>query len=146
MVIRIVSMLVLASTFICAAVPAGAKGTATVTKTSGSVKVYDRVRIRMLGATGVRITSADGRGSLTIHHAACSFTGDLQRCLPFEFTLDQFGQKHLVQVARGTLYFNATGAPVQMPRSSEAVPANGIVLGLQTLRGTIISVIGRVDK
>jgi hypothetical protein len=122
-----------------------ARGTAAITKSSGVVKTYDGVRIHMLGDSGLRITSPDGHGSLTIAHAACSFAGELRRCLPYRLMLDQHGVKHLIDVERGTLYLNTTGEPLQLPHSSTQIPPHSIVLAVETQRGTLISVTGQID-
>lgn len=132
--------LALASTAI-----ADATGTATVTKSTGTVRTYQNVRIHLLGRSSLRVVSADGQGSLTIRHAACSYIGDLRRCLPFEITLDQHGAKHVIDLERGTLYVNTTDGSLAMPHSTMQVPPHSIVLGLQTQRGTVISVSGQID-
>jgi len=130
---------------LAAAPAAQARGTATVTKSSGTIRTYQNVRIRLIGTTSLRVTSADGQGTLSVHHAACSYIGDLRRCLPFEITLDQHGAKHLLDLQRGTLYVNVTGGSLQMPHSTMLVPAHSIVLSLETERGTVISVTGSLD-
>jgi len=142
---RITSVFALAGFVLLGGAMADARGTAEVTKSSGVVKIYDGVRIHMLGDTGLRITSPDGRGSLTIAHAACSFAGELRRCLPYRVMLDQHGVKHLIDLERGTLYLNIAGGPLQLPHSSTQVPPHSIVLALKTERGTLISVTGQID-
>jgi hypothetical protein len=117
----------------------------TVTKASGVVRTYEHVRIHMFGTSSLRISSEDGRGSLTINHAACSYVGEIQRCLPYQITIDQNGEKHLIDLERGTLYLNTTAGPLPMPHSSLAVPADSIVLALRTERGTLISAMGHID-
>jgi hypothetical protein len=127
------------------AAAADARGTAIVTKSTGAVRTYANVRIHLLGTSSLRVVSADGQGSLTIRHAACSYIGELRRCLPFEITLDQHGAKRLIDLERGTLYVNTTDAALAMPHSTMQVPPHSIVLGVRTLRGTVISVSGQVD-
>jgi hypothetical protein len=122
-----------------------AKGTATITKSSGVVNTYEHARIHVLGDSSLRITSADGRGSLTIHYAACSFAGELQHCFPYDVTMNQAGSQHPIHLKRGTLYLNNTDASLPLPHSSTQVPSHGIILALRTKRGTFISVTGRVD-
>jgi hypothetical protein len=140
------STLAIAGLVLVGGATADARGTATVTKRSGVVKTYDGVRIHMLSDAALRITAADGHGSLTIDHAACSFAGELRRCLPYQVTLDQRGAKHLIDLKRGTLYFNTTGEPLQLPHSSSQIPPHSLVLALETERGTLISVTGRIDR
>jgi hypothetical protein len=129
--IRTTLALSIAATLLWGFGPAAAHGTVTVTKSSGVVKTYDHVRIQMFGASSLRLTSADGRGTLTIDHAACSYSGDIKRCLP--------------DLQRGTVYFNTTDAPLTMRHSSTQVPAHSIVLALRTEKGTLIAAMGRID-
>ncbi len=145
MSIRTTLALSIAATLLWGFGPAAAHGTVTVTKSSGVVKTYDHVRIQMFGASSLRLTSADGRGTLTIDHAACSYSGDIKRCLPYQITLDLDGKKHPVDLQRGTVYFNTTDAPLTMRHSSTQVPAHSIVLALRTEKGTLIAAMGRID-
>jgi hypothetical protein len=145
LLIRITTAIAVAALFLAGEATADARGTATVTKRSGVVKTYDHVRIRMLSASSLRITSADGRGSLTIDHAACTFTGDLQRCLPYDISIDQNGARHQLDLERGTLYLNTSDAALPLPHSSAQVGPHSIMLALRTERGTLISITGRID-
>ncbi len=145
MLIRSLAALAVAASLFALAGQADARGTVTVTKKSGVVKTYENVRIHLFGTSSIRLTSEDGRGSLTIDHAACSYSGEIQRCLPYQITIDQNGAKHPVDLERGTLYLNTTAGPLPMPHSSLAVPPYSIVLGLRTERGTLISAMGRID-
>jgi hypothetical protein len=145
MLIRTTAALAGAALLLAGSAIASAAGTATIVKSSGDTKIYDPVRIHMLGDSSVRIDSADGRGTLTIVHAACSFSGDLRRCLPYAVTLKQRGVTRPIEIERGTLYLNATDAALPLPHSSMKVPAHSIMLGLRTQRGTSICVTGRVD-
>lgn len=61
--------------------PASAQGITRVQQSDGSVQVYRDVRMRLNGKT-LWITSADRRGALEIANGACSFAGELERCLP----------------------------------------------------------------
>jgi hypothetical protein len=124
---------------------ADARGTVTVTKSSGLVQTYTQVRIRTVGDTAVAITSADGRSTLIVDKAACTFAGELQRCLPYDITLDKSGVKHPLDLERGILYVNDTEESRALPHSSMQVFPHCIMLALHTERGTFISVVGRID-
>ena len=121
-----------------------AKGTVRVQQSDGSTQVYNNVTLRIVGQT-LRITSEDGKGTLVVTKAACSFEGDLMRCLPDELVLQQGGSEHTLDFQRGTIYYNNTAAKQQLSLSSTQVPPNGILGLLLTKKGTIIAVSGVVD-
>ena len=123
---------------------AEAKGTVRVQQSDGAIQVYSDVGIRIVGQT-LRLTSADGKGTLVITKAACSFQGDLMVCLPYSAELDQNGQLQTLDFHRGTVYLNQTGAKLNLPLSSTVVPPNGVVGSLTSQRGTIISITGVID-
>jgi hypothetical protein len=123
---------------------AGASGTARIEQSDGVVRQY-RVSLVVVDHRGVRITSADRRGTLLVGKAACSYLGQLERCLPYSIVLDQDGEKHPIAVQRGTEYLNRTGMLQQLPYSSRHVPPHGLLLLLLTARGTYITISGTVD-
>jgi hypothetical protein len=145
LLIRVTTTFALVWLILVSGTGANARGTATITKTSGIVKTYQDVRIHVLSASSLRISSADGRGSLTVDHAACSFAGELQRCLPYQIMFAQDGKNRPVVLERGTLYLNTTDTSLPLPHSTRQVPPHSIMLALRTGRGTLISVIGRID-
>lgn len=122
-----------------------AKGTARVQQNDGSVQSYADVEIRITNKT-LRLTTADGKGTLVIDKAACSYVGELMRCLPYTMTLDQGGGVHPLDFDRGTVYLNLTDAKQQLSFSSTQLPPRGILLALKTKVGTIITVTGVVDE
>jgi len=124
---------------------AGAHGTVVITKRSGVVKTYEHARIQLLSDSSLQIAAADGHGTLTLDHAACTFVGELQRCLPYEVMIDHDGVKHPMDLERGTLYLNTSDAALPLPHSSGQVAPHSIMLALRTERGTLISVTGRID-
>ena len=68
--------------FLGGAAPALADGTVRVTQNDGTLQVYPNVSIRVVDKT-LRVTSADGKGTLIVERAACSYTGELLRWLPY---------------------------------------------------------------
>jgi hypothetical protein len=121
-----------------------AMGTARVVQSDGVVREY-HVWLHVIDHRAVRITSADRRGTLMVGKAACSYLGEIERCLPDDIVLDQFGAKHSIAFTRGTEYLNRTDVAQQLPMSSTHVPPHGLLLVLLTVRGTYITVRGTVD-
>jgi len=137
---------ILASALVLAAQNAAwAHGTTRVQRSDGVVHEYTDVSIRLIDHREVRITSADGKGTLHISKGACSYAGDLVRCLPYRIVLDQSGTRHVIDVDHGTEYVNFSDSARQLPHSSMHVPAHGIVLQLLTAHGTSITVRGTFD-
>jgi hypothetical protein len=126
------------------ATAANAKGTARVRQSDGVVRDY-RVSLHVIDHRAVRIVSADGRGTLIVSKAACSYAGELERCLPYRIVLDQAGKKHPIELERGTEYLNRTDSVQLLPLSSRQVPPHGLLLLLLTTHGTYITVSGTVD-
>jgi hypothetical protein len=122
-----------------------AKGTVTVQQSDGSTQQYAGVSIRIISKT-LRITTADGVGTLSIDRAACSYVGDLMMCLPYDMTLDQGGGSHPLDFQRGTVYLNLTDAKQQLPLSSTWLAPQGILLSLTTKIGTIVNMSGTIDQ
>jgi hypothetical protein len=131
--------------FMAAPSAAQAKGAARIEKSDGAVREYS-VSINMVGRQGVRITSADGRGTLVVAKAACSFAGELERCFPYRVVLDQYGKKRPIDFRRGIEYMNPTNAVQELPRSSKTLPPHGLLLFLVTAHGTYITVRGTIDE
>lgn len=124
---------------------ADAKGTVRVQQTDGSVQVYHNVAINIVGRT-LRVTTADGKGTLVIDRAACYYIGDIQECLPYHATLDQGGGAHPVNLDTGTAYVNLTDQKQQLPLSSVQLPPHSILLSLRTKVGTYLSMNGAIDQ
>ena len=126
------------------AAAADAKGTVRVQLANGSTQTYSDVTIKIAQQT-LHVTTADGAGTLVIDKAACSYAGELQRCLPYSMTLDQGGGSHPLDFQSGTVYLNLTDSNQTLPLSSLQLPPRGILLGLKTKIGTYISLSGVVD-
>jgi hypothetical protein len=125
--------------------PAGATGTVRIQQSDGTVRYYDGAVIRVKHNT-IRVWSHDGKGTLVINRAACSYVGELQRCLPTTFQLKQSGQTKTIQLVNGLVYFNPTDSTQQLSLSSQQLAPHGLMLMLHTLRGTYISVHGNIDE
>lgn len=124
-----------------------ATGLVRVQQNDGTVQVYPNARIRFAKtARSLSITTADGKGTLTIEQAACSYIGQLYRCLLTQMSLTQNGQTNPLDFENGTLYANTTANPIQLPLSTQTVPAKGIVMALKTKIGTYLSVTGTIDS
>ncbi len=125
---------------------AGAAGLVRVQQSDGSVQEYPNARIAYSrDAKALSVTTADGAGTLTIDQAACSYAGELYRCLLTQMSVDNHGVSHPLDFDSGTLYANLTEAKLYLPRSTRAVPPRGIVMAIKTKRGTYISLVGTID-
>ena len=125
--------------------PAGATGTVRIQQYDGTVRVYDDAVIRVKHNT-LRVWSHDGKGTLVIDRAACSYVGELERCLPTTFQLKQNGATRTIQLVNGLVYFNPTNSVQQLSLSSRQLQPRGLMLNLHTVRGTYISIRGTIDE
>lgn len=123
---------------------AGATGVARIRQSDGSDQRYDSVTIRLNGTT-LWLRSADGRGTLEVAEGACSFTGGLERCLPVSATLHQHGDVRTIALRRGTVYINPTDGSLPLRHSSAQLASRGVLVLLDTERGTMVSVTGTLD-
>ncbi len=139
------TILALLAIFIVSVAQAGATGTVRVQQNDGTVKTYDDVSIRVKHNT-LRIGSKDQKGVLVIDRAACSYVGELLRCLPTSFRLVQSDQTKTIPLINGLVYLNLTDQPQQMTLSTTHMQPRHLMLTLHTLRGTYITVRGRIDE
>ena len=130
--------------FFAALGPAFAAGTLRIQESDGDVRTYDNVSVKVVHHT-LRITSADGKGTLIVNQAACSFVDRIQRCYPLKVSLEQGGATKPIDLKRGTIYVNTTSDAQQMPLSSQQLPAHGILLSFVTDIGTYVTLTGKVD-
>lgn len=130
--------------FFAVLAPALAQGTLRSQESSGTVRVYPNVTIRIANRT-LRISSHDGKGTLVINQAACAYDGALERCTPLKVSLVQGGVTKTIDLKSGTIYVNPTEQSQQMPLSSQQLPAHGILLSFNTQRGTYVTMTGTVD-
>jgi hypothetical protein len=122
-----------------------AKGTVRVDQHDGSVQRYAGSVIRVVGDT-IRVFSPDNRDTLIISHAACSYIGEIQRCLPYRIAFRRNGTDHPIGFDHGSVYLNLSAAAQSLPRSSTELPPNGVLVFVRTARGTSIAVHGTIDK
>jgi hypothetical protein len=124
---------------------ARATGTILIQQADGQTNLYHDVVIKVIH-NALYMTSSDGRGTLVINRAACSYQGQLMACLPTSATLVQSGQTSPLDFKQGTLYVNSTDDPQPLSASTQKVDAHGIVLSFTTKRGTYVNLSGRIDK
>jgi len=126
------------------AAPARAEGVVRIQQPSGKVETYDDVKIQILH-DALYVTSSDGKGTLIVTRAACSYQGEILVCFPLAVTLVQPGTTGALDLKRGTIYSNMTGENQRLPYSSTQLPPHGILLSFTTQRGTYINVNGVID-
>jgi hypothetical protein len=128
--------------------PAGATGTMRVQKADGTVRVYEPVTLAYTKATGLTITSPNGRDAITIADAACSYIGesDILRCLLDTATFSKDGTVKPLEFTYGTLYYNRSTTLGHLPHSTQGVPGKGVVMLIKSTRGNYLSLTGTIDK
>jgi hypothetical protein len=124
--------------------PALATGTLRKQESDGDVAVYNNVTIKVIHQT-MRVTTADGKGTLVISQAACALVNQLKRCYPLKVSLEQGGTTKPIDLKNGTIYVNTTDSNQQLPFSSQQLPPNGVIMSLNTLIGTYVTMTGKVD-
>jgi len=127
------------------AIAARAEGTVRIQQAAGGVNVYDNVKIQILHQT-LNVTTADGKGTLIIYRAACSYQGEIMACLPTGATLVQGGNVSPIKIVSGTVYVNMTGGGQTLSLSTMQVPAHSVVMAIKTGKGTYITMNGTIDK
>lgn len=128
-----------------AAPHARADGLVRVQQIDGSTQSYRQTRIRWTGWT-LWLRSADNKGVLQITTGACSYAGELLRCLPYRMMLQQNGTKRPIGIARGTIYMNLSNVTRSLPYSSRALGAHALLGSIMTQRGTYVTVSGTLDE
>jgi len=122
-----------------------ATGVTLIQQADGAARTYLDVNIRMAGHT-LWLRSADRQGTLEIVNGACSFSGAIQRCLPYAVTLHQDGKSHQIQISHGTVFLNLSNTGQHLPRSSEELAPRTVVILLHTQHGTYITAKGEIDQ
>jgi hypothetical protein len=125
--------------------PAAAKGTMVVHRFNGNVNTYKEVEIKVLHGA-LFVTTKDGKGTLVIHRAACSYQEKVLVCFPTSVSLVQGGKTQPLDLKTGTLYFNTTDDAQPLVLSSRKIPPHSMLLSLSTKRGTYASMNGRIDQ
>lgn len=137
--------------FICAVAFASSGTAAYATATvgvhneDGSSQTYSNVSVKIVNQA-LNLTTSDGKGTLIIKKAACSYAGEIQVCLPYTLTIVQSGASHALDFERGTVYLNLSDSVQTLPQSSMQIPVRGIVMSLKTKIGTIINMTGTIDQ
>lgn len=139
------SICALAAWLALTASPSTAKGTMVVDHFNGKVDTYKDVAIKVLHGA-LFVTTKDGKGTIVIHRAACSYQGKVLVCFPTSATLVQSGKTEPLDLKTGTLYFNTTDDSQSIVLSSAKIPAHSMLLSLSTKRGTYASLNGRIDQ
>jgi hypothetical protein len=125
--------------------PASATGTVVIAHPDGSESTYPNVRI-IIWNQSMAITSSDGQGTVVLGKAACTKVGELVKCLPWDATLFQNGQKVHIALQSGTVWLNPSGTTQQLSHSSTELPPRGVLLAVRTKRGTYVTLTGVVDE
>ncbi|HTU82262.1 MAG TPA: hypothetical protein VMF61_09040 [Candidatus Acidoferrales bacterium] len=125
--------------------PADASGTVTIQQKDGSVDTYSDVGIKIIH-NALYLTSADGKGTLVVNRAACSYQDQILVCLPTGVTLIQAGAAKPLDLATGTIYANMTDQMLSLPLSSTRLPPHSIVFSISTKLGTYVNLSGSIDK
>jgi hypothetical protein len=143
---HLVAALLLLSAFgLWCAAPASATGTVRVTQSDGTVRNYHDVTIHFKNDR-LRLISADRKGTLIIDRAACSYIGEIERCLPIDAQLDQSGSVRPLDFDYGTIFVNPSSDVQTLPHSTTQLQPNGIILFLKTKHGTYVSAHGEIDE
>lgn len=127
------------------AAPARATGTMTVRQADGSTNVYRDVEIKVIHGA-MYVTSADGKGTLVIQRAACSYQGKVMVCFVTNAALVQAGNTSALDFQRGTLYVNSTDDSQPLPLTTTKIAPHGVLLSFTTKKGTYVGLNGRIDK
>ena len=125
--------------------PAYATGTVLIQQRSGTLKLYKNAYIRIKNEA-MAITSSDGNGTLVVGKAACTKVGELIRCLPYDATLQQYGDSYHVALTSGTVWLNPTKTKQPLSHSSAFLPPRGVLMSIHTKAGTYVSLTGTVDE
>ena len=124
---------------------ARAEGTVTIQQSNGTTNTYDKVTIKVIHSS-LFVTSQDGKGTLIINRAACSYQGKILVCLPTSVALVQSGATSPVDLTTGTVYVNMSHTDQQLALSTTKVPPHGVLLSFTTKKGTYVTMTGRIDQ
>jgi hypothetical protein len=130
--------------FTCFPIAAAAKGTITIVHSDGDTDVYKDVEIKVVHGA-LYMTSADAKGTIVIHDAACSYQGKLKVCLLTSAALIQDGETTPLDFKRGTCYVNSTDDYQPLVLSTTKVAPHSIMLTFKTDKGTLVTLNGRID-
>ena len=141
----VVAAIVAVMTSVIGPVAADATGTIKIQHKGGTVNTYPDVEIKIFSGS-LFLTTEDGRGTLVVTRAACSYQEKIIVCLPTTAALVQGGNSNALSLQSGTIYLNYTDVDQPLSRTSKKLPPNSIMLALTTANGTFIDVHGRIDQ
>lgn len=124
---------------------AGATGTAIIAHPDGSKSTYTNVRIAIWNES-MALTSSDGKGTVVIGKASCTKIGELVKCIPWDATLFQNGNKVHIALQSGTVWLNPSATYQALSDSSTQLPPHGVMMAVRTKRGTYVTLTGVVDE
>ncbi len=133
-------------TSVAIAAPAAAKGTVRIQQADGSVQTYDNVTLKRHAEDALYVTTADGDGTLVITKGACSYVGNLLRCLLDQAELQQGGTTTRLDFEQGTLFANLTNSKQNLLNSSQGLLPGGVLVALRSPRGTYINISGTIER
>jgi hypothetical protein len=138
---------VLISAACCALVPAAANATGTlnILRHNGTHDSYNDVEVKIFSGS-LFLTSDDGKGTIVITQAACSYQGEILVCLPTAAALVQEGESAALNLRTGTVYVNYTSAAQTLTHSSTKVPAYSVLVSLRLQDDTYINARGKIDE
>ncbi len=84
---------------------ASATGTINIQHRDGTANTYRGVEIKVF-AGSLFLTSGDGRGTIVVTRAACSYREKIIVCLPTTAALVQAGESNALNLKTGTIYLN----------------------------------------
>lgn len=111
----------------------------------GSSRTYNNVHVTIWNES-MAVTSSDGQGTVVFGKASCTKVGELVKCLPWDATLFQNGEKLHVALQRGTVWLNPTTDYQSLTGSSQKIAPHGVLLAVRTKRGTYVTLTGVVDE
>lgn len=124
---------------------ARATGTVVIAMRDGSSRTYNNVHVTIWNES-MAVTSSDGQGTVVFGKASCTKVGELVKCLPWDATLFQNGEKLHVALQRGTVWLNPTTDYQSLTGSSQKIAPHGVLLAVRTKRGTYVTLTGVVDE
>ena len=142
---RLTALLVALMLVTLHAAAARATGTLQINDGDGANNTYTGVTVNVFSGS-LFVTSADGKGTLVVNRAACSYQGKIIVCLPTSVILVQKGTSNALALTTGTVYLNYTGEAQPLALSSEKLPAHAVLLSFRTASGTYVSLRGTIDK
>jgi hypothetical protein len=124
---------------------AGATGTVTIVQANGHTDVYRSAEIKVIHGA-LYVTTQDGKGTIVVNRAACSYQGKVMVCFATGATLVQSGETSPLDFKRGTAYLNNTGDYQSLAMTSTKLAPHSVLISFTTDRGTLLTVDGRIDK